>query len=396
MLALSACVLALASPASAALPKGDVVFIVDESGSMGAHIADVRKHITAIASSTSRRIDARYALVAFGGSSPGVPPNEPFTRTDFTNADGLVRALEQSGAYAGGGGGKEMGLYATTYAMNALAGFRADAATCAVLVSDEPPSFKTDLASDLANATDALERRNAVWLGVVRTSDELVQRTYGPDAGSLANVSGGAVFSIRLFRNDPAQVLAAVIGRCTGSVKQASSCTITGTWERDVLHGTPARDVICALAGDDVVYAAGGNDTVYGGVGNDSIQGGGGIDGLLGGPGRDLLAGQGGADRLAGGIRADRLTGGLGADSLLGERGNDVLLGGRGDDALRGGPGGDSLVGHAGRDRLLGEGGNDRLGARDGKRDLVAGGSGADVAVVDAWLDRIRAVERVR
>ena len=379
MLALSVCVLALASPASAALPKGDVVFILDESGSMGDEIAEVRKGITAVASDASKRMDARYALVAFGGASPGVPPNEPFTRTDFTSVEGFVGALGQSGAYAGGGGGKEMGLYATTYAMTALKGFRADAAACAVLVSgDEPPSFKTDLETDLANAIAALQQRNAVWLGIVQTSDELVQRTYGPDPGSLAHVSGGAVFSVRSFRADPAQVLAAVLSRCTGSVNQAASCTITGTWERDVLYGTPARDVICALAGDDVVYAAGGNDTVYGGVGHDSVQGGRGTDGLHGGPGRDLLAGQAGADRVTGGIGADR------------------LRGGRGDDTLRAGAGKDTLVGHAGHDRLLGEGGNDRLGARDRRRDLVAGGPGEDVALVDAWLDRVRAVERLR
>jgi Ca2+-binding RTX toxin-like protein len=396
MLALSACVLALASPASAALPKGDVVFIVDESGSMGAHIADVRKHITAIASSMSSRIDARYALVAFGGSSPGVPPNEPFARTDFTTADGLARALDQSNAYAGGGGGKEMGLYATTYALTALAGYRESAGTCAVLVSDEPPSFKKDLATDLSDAVAALGRRNAVWFGIVRTTNPLVQNTYGPAEGSLANVTSGAVFSLSSFRADPSHVLTAVMTRCARSVAESASCTISGTPGPDVLHGTPARDVICGFGGNDAVFAAGGDDTVFGGAGSDSIEGGAGNDRVLGGAGADRVSGQTGSDRLAGGGGIDRLVGGYARDFLWGEGGRDVLLGRRGNDVIRGGAANDVLVGHAGVDVLLGNDGADRVGARDKRRDVIRGGGGTDTAAVDAWLDFVRSVERVR
>jgi Ca2+-binding RTX toxin-like protein len=395
-LAAVACALALASPAGASLPKGDVVFIIDESGSMGEDIADARTHIKAIASATSRRIDARYALVAFGGASPGVPPNEPFTRTDFTTADGLARALGESGAYAGGGGGREMGLYATTYALTALTGFRDDAGTCAVLVSDEPPSFKVDLSSDLAEASAALARRNAVWFGIVPTSDDLVQRTYGPADGSLANVSGGAVFAIRAFRRDPSQVLAAVMSRCARSVAELASCTITGTSGGEVLRGTPRRDVICALGGDDVVFGAGGGDTVYGGTGGDWIEGRGGNDRLLGGPGADVVSGQSGGDRIAGGGGHDRLSGGIGPDVLAGEGGRDVLLGRRGNDVIRGGAADDVLVGHGGADVLLGNGGDDHLRARDRQRDLVRGGTGMDTGFVDVRLDLVRSVERRR
>jgi hypothetical protein len=394
LLAGCACALALASPAGASLPKGDVVFIVDESGSMGAHIADVRNHIKAIASATSGRVDARYALVAFGGSSPGVPPNEPFTRTDFTTADGLGRALEQSGAYPGGSGGREMGLYATTYALTALTGFRDTAGTCAVLISDEAPSFKTDAATDLAHAIAALGRRNAVWFGIVQTSDALVQRTYGPAEGSLADVSGGAVFSLRSFRDDPSEVLTAVMSRCARSVVESASCTITGTSGRDVLQGTPARDVICGFGGDDAVFGAGGGDTVYGGAGKDSIRGGGGDDRLLGGPGADVVSGQTGSDRLAGGAGSDRLLGGFAQDLLLGDGGPDDLLGRRGDDVIRGGPGDDRLVGGSGRDRLSGWDGRDRLYARDGNPDIVGGGAQRDWACVDTGFDRVRAVEQ--
>ena len=385
------CALALASSAGAALPKGDVVFIIDESGSMSDDIADVRRNIKTIAGAASGRIDARYALVAFSGVAPGVPANEPFVRTDFTTAAGLARALTESEH----GAGSEMGLYATTYAFTELTGFRPEAASCAVLVSDEPPSFKRDLETDLAEARAALARRNARWFGIVLASDPLVQRTYGPAQGSLADASGGAVFSLRSFRADPSAVLAAVISRCARAVEMAS-CTITGTSGADTLVGTPGRDVICGRGGDDSIAGAGGDDTVYGAGGSDSIRGGGGTDRLLGEAGADLLRGEGGGDRLAGGRGRDRLVGGSARDYLRGEGGRDALLGRGGDDVLRGGARDDVVTGHGGFDVLLGNAGHDRVLARDGRHDRVRGGRGIDTAVVDAHLDLIGSIERLR
>ena len=373
-----ASVLALASPAAASPPKADVVFILDESGSMGDEIDAVREHIIAIASAASAQMDARYALVGFGGASPGVPPNEPFTRTDFTTRDGLATALEQAGAYAGGGGGTEVGLYATSYALTAMSGFRTDAGTCAVLLSDEAPSFKVDLATDLSEAIAALSSRNATWFGVVPTSMALVRTTYGADEGSLAYMSGGAVFAMGGFLGDPSGVLEAIITKCARFAQETSRCTITGTFGADVLAGTPGPDVICGLAGDDVVSARGGNDTVYGGIGNDVVTGGTGTDRVFGGPG---------TDRLVGGLGADVLSGGFGADRLLGRDGVDTL---------RGGAGGDVVIGGGGRDVMRGNDGRDRMNARDGRRDDVAGGAGTDVGLIDARLDSVRSVERLR
>ncbi len=114
LLAAIGCLVAVAPAAASAPPKADIVFILDESGSMGDEIADVRAQINAVAAGVAAKADARYALVGFGGGYPDAPPNEPRTRTDFTDARGLSRALEGSGAFPGGGGGREMGLHATT------------------------------------------------------------------------------------------------------------------------------------------------------------------------------------------------------------------------------------------------------------------------------------------
>ena len=209
--------------AAATLPKGDVVVILDESGSMGDEIANIRENISSMVAQTSERIDARYALVGFGGGVPGVPPNEPFTLTDFTTASGMTAALQHSGAFAGNGGGYEMGLDATTYAMTKVTGYRDDAATCAIVISDEPPSFRLDEASDLRSATDALAAHRARWFGVVATADPIVRRTYGPGIGSLAATTGGATVPIGEFRRHPMSVLTAMLAPCARAAQQVRS-----------------------------------------------------------------------------------------------------------------------------------------------------------------------------
>ena len=359
LIAAVALTLVRTASAMAALSKGDVVVVLDESGSLAEEIADVRANITLIAAQAAGRIDAQFALVGFGGASPGVPVNEPFTRTDFTTATGLNAAAKRSGAFPGNGGGVEMGLDATTYAMTRVAGFRDDAAACVILVSDESPSFRTDEASDLGRAIAALEDRGASWFGVVQTADATVRRTYGPDPGSLAAVSGGGTFAIGAFRRDPSSVLAAVVSKCARTVQVVNArCTIRGTKGRDVLRGTRERDVICGLGGNDVIRGAGGGDVLRGGAGDDVVRG-------------------------------DK-----GADHLIGGRGDDRLAGGDGKDVVRGGRGRDRLSGGFGRDRLSGGFGRDRLWAADSWRDRLDGGAGSDIGVIDRRLDRLRAIER--
>jgi Ca2+-binding RTX toxin-like protein len=116
-------------------------------------------------------------------------------------------------------------------------------------------------------------------------------------------------------------------------------------------------------AGDDQLYGAMGNDVLHGDAGNDAIFASGGHDTLYGGDGNDLLYGADGNDRIYGGDGRDQLYGHAGNDTLYGEGGNDLLWGDVGSDRLYGGSGNDSLN-----------------GGRDGKQDLLDGGSGTDSA----------------
>lgn len=101
--------------------------------------------------------------------------------------------------------------------------------------------------------------------------------------------------------------------------------------------------------------------------------------------------------RIAGTAHADRLFGTARPDGLLGFGGNDTIFAGAGPDFVQGGAGADRIAGQSGNDRLAGgpgrdrvEGGpgRDRIAVRDGERDSVTCGPGADSVTADR-LDTI-------
>jgi hypothetical protein len=92
-----------------------------------------------------------------------------------------------------------------------------------------------------------------------------------------------------------------------------------------------SADTVSGLGGDDIIDGANGNDTLDGGAGNDTIFGGGNDDAIVGGPGLDSLSGEGSASGL-----------------------------------------------------YISVAGNDRIDARDGVREQLNCGPGADTAIVDA------------
>jgi Ca2+-binding RTX toxin-like protein len=93
---------------------------------------------------------------------------------------------------------------------------------------------------------------------------------------------------------------------------------------------------------------------------------------------------------------ADVLRGTSRRDVICGLGGNDTILGRAGADVIYGGPGADILNGGAGKDILRGGPGNDTLQAREGRRDIVEGGLGNDLAIADRQLDRLVSIERRR
>jgi RTX calcium-binding nonapeptide repeat (4 copies) len=160
---------------------------------------------------------------------------------------------------------------------------------------------------------------------------------------------------------------------------------------RDLLSGGPGWERISyELVGEPV-------SLTLDGVANDGPSGEGDniasdIEELEGGTADDTLIGDDGPNRLSGSLGNDRLEGRGGNDFLDGSVGADLLLGEAGDDELRGDGGDDTIDGGAGADQFFGDRtctvfscrlGDDEIQARDGTRDSIACGGGADHATVD-------------
>ena len=212
----------------------------------------------------------------------------------------------------------------------------------------------------------------------------------------------------------------------------------------DALTGGDGPDLITGGDGNDRLDGAGGDDRVVGDRGTDTLLGGDGTDALVwnNGDGSDVSNGDAGFDVVeingspaAGDVLTVRPNGaraaidrtnlvpftvdftaeavtvnGAGGDDQLavspglpellitadGGSGNDSLAGAEEADSLVGGTGADNLNGGGGSDLVDGQEGDDRLLARDGRGDLVRGGTGNDSAQTDALtVDAVDGVETV-
>jgi Ca2+-binding RTX toxin-like protein len=195
----------------------------------------------------------------------------------------------------------------------------------------------------------------------------------------------------------------------------------------DQPDGGPGNDLIDGGAGNDALeYSQGvrndtglGGDTYVGGSGTDKlwldahangvtislngvaddgssgegdnvgadiedIDGTGGNDVFIGSPGPDGFSGGFGNDEIHGGGGDDHLYGGGGDDRIYGDAGNDKVEGANGADTVDGGPGTDQIYGDIGSCSFSCSFDADTLLARDGERDTVDCGGGADTAQVDA------------
>ena len=203
---------------------------------------------------------------------------------------------------------------------------------------------------------------------------------------------------------------------------------ITGTEGPDNLVGTAGGDSISGLGENDQLYGMGANDTLDGGEGDDYLDPGAGLDIVIGGAGSDRMVSDRSSETVGAaakffstlpaapladgttlaveGVESSLVIAGSGNDSLdfSSAAGSDIvgLYGHNGDDYLRAGAGNDNLntffgygygvtgeprwgglFGGAGNDTLDGGAGDDYLDPGSGNQEVVIGGSGTDLMVVD-------------
>lgn len=144
--------LALTPSAEAAPLKTDFVFIIDASGSMAGEISGVRNGFGAFASSlSSATVDARFAVVLFGGEPELILD---FT-TDTTAVQNTLNAISTSGAVSGVHANHNANPEAGLEAIRMVLG----AASNSVLANGNIPedgtlNFRSDARKNLILATD--------------------------------------------------------------------------------------------------------------------------------------------------------------------------------------------------------------------------------------------------
>lgn len=197
------------------LPPGEVIFVIDESGSMGDEINEVKAHVTHIANQLGDVIDFQLGLIGFGGQESNPRMVIPLTHEINTFSD----ALDQLSAR----GGIEPGFSATVLALSDEMGFRPGAGTCVIMITDEDADVISETQAD---ALSALEHRNAIFLGVVDPNRGNTKDQYGPNHGSLAQQTGGQLFNIVDFRANAQPVLSAILDQCADGIISPQPSTL--------------------------------------------------------------------------------------------------------------------------------------------------------------------------
>lgn len=179
----------VAGQAQAQVIPADIVFIIDESGSMGGDQAEVIANLgTFTGALETAGIDARYGLVGFGqGGSTSA--NNIRLVSDLTDKSGIATALGTLVA----SGSFEPGFEATAFALNNIT-WRSGAVKNLILITDE------DSDGTEGGADALLTRLDALWNGIINANDP---DSPAGDYTVLAADHGGTTFDIEAFRADP-------------------------------------------------------------------------------------------------------------------------------------------------------------------------------------------------
>ncbi|MDX1412137.1 MAG: hypothetical protein R3351_08260, partial [Nitrospirales bacterium] len=184
----------------------DVVFQVDESGSMGGEISSIQNNVNTIAASLPPGF--RAAVVGFGfssnsGTHSGVVPHAHCNlidlNSDLAGFQSCVNELTASG-------GIEPGYDAIVQSADGTLGLGLTGPSfCSILFADEPNNGSVNSQQD---AIDALTVAGGVFFGV--TPQGSPTTSYQP----IADATGGMMFDLGMFTANPDPVLQAILGAC--------------------------------------------------------------------------------------------------------------------------------------------------------------------------------------
>ncbi len=208
--AMAAALIGFGSTAQSAIMT-DIVFVVDESGSMGTVQANLRNNIGLFASILSAGgVDAQYGLVGYGASQ--AQPRMLSDLTDDTSVATAAQGLLTSGSF-------ESGYSATAFALNAidnqnnLFSYRPNAVKNIIIFTDEDNDFSSNagfavngLAPSYAVIDGLLTQNNALFNAVVSSGGACLTADsdcYVP----LALAHNGQQFNLNSLNTNDQQVV---------------------------------------------------------------------------------------------------------------------------------------------------------------------------------------------
>jgi len=176
--------------AQAAYIPADIVFMIDESGSMGGTQANVVNKIGDFTNALAAGgVNVQYGLIGYGQSANS---GQPHLVSNLTNEAGFITAMDTLVT----SGGTEPGYDATIYGLNNIT-YRTNSVKNLILVTDE---YSNGDINSLAAADAALTSANALWNGIINLSQN--------NFSTLATNHGGQLFNIYAFGSDPATFIA--------------------------------------------------------------------------------------------------------------------------------------------------------------------------------------------
>ncbi|GAA3946756.1 PKD domain-containing protein [Microbacterium soli] len=199
-------------------PPGDIVFTLDESGSMGAVQQRIRDNVVRIANQLAESLDYRISVMGFGSGFPAVEGRPGHLPRIIVPATDDLQEVSDAAAALTTGGGTEPGIDAIVEALSPNVGLRPGAGTCIVLVGDESTQQENHTVED---AAQALADNDALLFSIVTVNSGTA------DYQQLALDSGGAVFEVDEFADDPEPVLQALLASCATALVQRPDLTVS-------------------------------------------------------------------------------------------------------------------------------------------------------------------------
>ncbi|MDR1293343.1 MAG: DUF11 domain-containing protein, partial [Bifidobacteriaceae bacterium] len=251
------------------LPQGDIIFTADESGSMHFIATALRTNLTFMASQLAASLDYQLGLMGFGSSAHFLPQLHLPATDSLADFDAAASQLRSDG-------GIEPGIDAIGEAVQPRVGLRPEAAACVVLIGDEHAQQEN---WTVPRAEQALADADATLFAII-TPDPTTQAY-----SDLAVGSGGAVFDIQDFRQDPGPILSALLTRCVASVTERPDLAVDVTDNVAVTGPGVGQTVAVTVRNDGQADASGVvvRTTVRGPASVTSVSDGGTATSLAGG-----------------------------------------------------------------------------------------------------------------